>query len=131
MLEIRKKMVNYTVEQATTIIEEACNNNDFMVLMSKNLGKSLKEKLGITDYEEYMLILACNPEVAKQALDINIEIGTLFPCSFVVYRQDGQTVVAHASIMKIAIEVGLATEEEMTEILKILKEKIDKIWEML
>ncbi|MHA1772351.1 MAG: DUF302 domain-containing protein [Candidatus Thorarchaeota archaeon] len=44
-----------------------------------------KEKLGV-EYLKYTMILACAPPLAKMALYVSKDTGTLFPCSFMCMR---------------------------------------------
>jgi len=53
---------------------------------------TLKEKLG-QDMEPYVILGACNPELAHRALEIDREIGALLPCNVVVRAQDGGSTV--------------------------------------
>lgn len=45
--------------------------------------KTLKEKLD-EDMEDYLILGACNPPLAHQAIDVDCQIGLLLPCNVVV-----------------------------------------------
>ena len=62
------------------------------MLTEIDVQATLKSKLG-QDMEEYLILGACNPELAHQALDVDREIGLLLPCNVVVRRSGGATVV--------------------------------------
>ena len=97
-------------------------------MLTKPIHQIFKNKLGI-DYEKYTIILACAPEFAKAALDVSKQVGLIFPCSFVVYEDNGKVYVSHASIMKIAPEAGLAPLDEMKPVIEMTGKGVHAAWD--
>jgi uncharacterized protein (DUF302 family) len=64
----------------------------FGVLTEINVTATLREKLGV-DIEDYVILGACNPTLAHQALQADRSIGLLLPCNVVVRTGDDATVV--------------------------------------
>jgi uncharacterized protein (DUF302 family) len=110
-------------------IKEIVEEEGFNVMLVKDIDKIFKKKLDIESYPRYTIILACGPEFAKGALDVSKNVGLLFPCSFVVYEDEGKIFVGHISIMKIAPEIGLAPADEMEPVIKMTGEAVHKAWD--
>ncbi|TFG34489.1 DUF302 domain-containing protein [Candidatus Thorarchaeota archaeon] len=130
MVDILRKEVPYSFDEAVKRVENACVNEGFGLLLTKGIDSVFKEKLGV-DHSRYTFILACAPELAKMALDVSKDVGTLFPCSFVVYEEGDNVIVAHISIMKIALEIGLATKEAITPVIEETGKRVRMVWDRI
>jgi len=58
-----------------------------------DVQSTLKEKIG-ADFRPYVILGACNPRMAHEALMAEDKIGTMLPCNVVVQEFDGKTEVA-------------------------------------
>src|ERR1039458_401878 len=76
-------------EQAITRIEAALTTEGFGILCQIDIQAKLKEKLGV-EFPKYVILGACNPPIAYQALQEEINLGLLLPCNAVVYAQAGR-----------------------------------------
>lgn len=79
-------------ERAVSLVKEALKEQGFGTLTEIDVQATLKEKLG-HDMEPYVILGACNPQLAHRALDLDREIGLLLPCNVVVRADDGGTLV--------------------------------------
>ena len=131
MVDVLRKEVPYGFDEAVKRVEEACVSEGFGLQLTKGVHDILKQKLGIDDYPKYTAILVCNPQLAKKALDISKDMGTIFPCSFTVYEEEGKVKVAHTSIMKMGMEIGLASQEAMESLIEETGRRIRKVWDKI
>ncbi len=90
-------------DEAVPRVKEAFKAQGFGTLTEIDVRATLKEKLG-EDMEPYVILGACNPQLAHRALDIEREIGLLLPCNVVV-RADGERCVAQALDPKVIADV--------------------------
>jgi uncharacterized protein (DUF302 family) len=74
--------------------KEALKTEGFGVLTEINVQETLKAKIGV-DFPKYIILGACNPALAHEALQLENKVGTMLPCNVVVRDAgDGQTEVA-------------------------------------
>ncbi|MDQ2827232.1 MAG: DUF302 domain-containing protein [Actinomycetota bacterium] len=89
----RRVTVDMGQDEAVEATRAALAEQGFGILTEIDVAATLAAKLGRT-MEPYLILGACNPALAAQALDIDPEIGLLLPCNVVVRREGGATIVA-------------------------------------
>ena len=95
----------------------ALKDEGFGVLCEIDVKEKLREKLGV-DFRNYLILGACNPPLAHQALQQELNIGLLLPCNVVVYELAGRTVVAAidaAKMLSVADNPALDSDGQQGE----------------
>lgn len=88
------RMLAVTFDEAVARTREALKTEGFGVLTEINVQETLKAKIG-ADFPKYLILGACNPTLAHEALRLENKVGTMLPCNVVVRDAgDGQIEVA-------------------------------------
>ncbi len=87
------RTVDLAYEDALARVEEALKREGFGVLTRIDVRATMKEKIG-AEFRPYMILGACNPQMAHRALQAEDKIGTMLPCNVIVQERDGKSEVA-------------------------------------
>jgi uncharacterized protein (DUF302 family) len=119
------KKISLDFSDAVDKVVEELQKEGFGVITQIDVRETLKKKLDV-DFRPYLILGACNPQFAHQALTVDDKIGTLLPCNFVVQEVEGGTEVLamnpHETMSKLM-------EGEMEEISKAITEKVKRVLE--
>ena len=105
-------------------VRAALGSEGFGVLTEIDIKNKFKEKLG-KDFRDYVILGACNPPLAWEAFDKEINIGTLLPCNVVVYRADNGNTVVMA--MDPVAALGVIGNSELNEIAAQVRVKMERV----
>ena len=109
------------VNRARNLLQEA----GYGVLCEIDMKAKLEEKMGV-ERDPYVILGACNPPLASEALDAEPELGALLPCNVVVYEREGRTRVAAVDPELMLAIVG---NEELDPIAQRVREDLGRVIE--
>ena len=88
------KILEHTFENSVDKVKESLKNEGFGVVSEIDIKKTFKEKLDV-NFNNYLILGACNPNYALKAISSENKIGTMLPCNVVVQElPDGKIEVS-------------------------------------
>ena len=97
--------VDLPYADAVARTREALAEQGFGVLSEIDVQATLREKRG-REIEPYVILGACNPDLAARALDIDRSIGVLLPCNVVISGRDGGSTIRMLEPLLMAAVMG-------------------------
>jgi uncharacterized protein (DUF302 family) len=121
-----KREVAEPFEKAVEQTRAALMKEGFGVLSEIRMDEKLQEKLGV-EFRKYVILGACNPQLAYRTVQEDINIGLLLPCNVIVYESDkpGESVVAVIDAGAMMSIVG--DTPVITEVAGEVNEKLQKV----
>lgn len=104
--------LNTEFDDAIAKTRAALQEQGFGVLTEIDMQATLKAKIG-AEMERYVILGACNPQLAHRAVGVDRQIGLLLPCNVVV-RSEGDGVIVEA--MNPALMVAVTEEPGLEEV---------------
>lgn len=118
-----------TFEDAVTRVSEALKAEGFGILTEINMQATLKEKLDV-DMSNYVILGACNPSLAHQALQHEQKIGLLLPCNVIVYSKDTSD-KTHVAILDPILMVQLTENPALNDIANDARARLERVIQAL
>ncbi|MFC7045797.1 DUF302 domain-containing protein [Halobacteriaceae archaeon GCM10025711] len=104
-------------------VTDALGEEGFGILSDIDMQATLKAKLD-REFRNYTILGACNPPLASDALDVDIDVGALLPCNVVVYEADDGSVVVSAVDPKTLLDV--ADDPDLEPIGEEVRERLER-----
>lgn len=117
------RTVNAPFEDVVSRAREALAAEGFGVLTEADIAGTLQTKIGV-EMPPYVILGACNPPLANQALQAEPEIGTLLPCNVVV-REDDQGAVTVIAMDPAAV-LDLVGNADVETIAQEVKSRLER-----
>ncbi|MCM0081569.1 DUF1857 family protein [Geomonas sp. Red32] len=105
-------------------VREELAKEGFGIISEADVKQKFQEKLQ-KDFRDYLILGACNPGAAYQALGIEMNIGTLLPCNVVLYSvSEIRTVVM---VMDPVAALSLVGNPHLVELAESIKESLQRV----
>ena len=111
--------------EAVARVREELKSEGFGVLCEIDVQATLHEKLGV-ESDPYVILGACNPPLAHQALQAEPDLGVLLPCNVVVYSREGQT---HISAVDAERMLSIVGNEQLAPVAAAVRDKLARVVE--
>ena len=122
--ELPEMDYDHAVERTTELLAE----EGFGVLTEIDVKATFKKKLDL-DFKRYVILGACNPKLAHQALSGEPILGVLLPCNVVVMDRDGGGVIVAG--FKPTAGFSLVDNPDVAPIAEQVEEKMRRVLDRL
>ena len=124
---MRKELPGTSFSEAVDRVTEYLKGEGFGILTTIDVRATLKEKLDV-DFKPYVILGACNPQLAHQALTMDDTIGLLLPCNVVVAETESGAEVA---IARPEAMLSIAGSPEMSEFAEEAESRLRRVLDAL
>lgn len=114
-------------QEAVAVVTAALKKEGFGVLTTIDVREKLKEKLGI-DFQNYVILGACNPPNAHKAILAEENIGLMLPCNVIVYEKEGKTTVG---VIKPTVAMGMIDNPGLKPLALEVEARLNKVFDSL
>ncbi|MEF2548840.1 DUF302 domain-containing protein [Aurantimonas sp. E1-2-R+4] len=102
----------FDAESFDAVVERtrsALTDQGFGVLTEIDVKATMKKKLDI-DMDDYLILGACNPRMAHQAIGLEPRVGAMLPCNVIV-RKTGPNAVEVSAVDPVASMASIENAE--------------------
>ena len=121
------KQIDASFDEAVEKIRQALTDEGFGILTEIDVKATLKNKLDV-EYDNYLILGACNPSLAYQALQAEKRVGLLLPCNVIVYEDEGKVFV---SAMKPTVAMSIVDNSDLVKIAEQAEQKLKRVIDSL
>ncbi|HXG40292.1 MAG TPA: DUF302 domain-containing protein [Candidatus Limnocylindrales bacterium] len=122
-----RRRTSLSFEQADARVRELLKEQGFGVLTEIDVKATLKQKLD-KEFRRYVILGACNPPLAYQALSAETDIGLLLPCNVIVYEDGDGAVVAALDPLRM---MELTGNPALTDVASEARRKLEAVLDAL
>ncbi len=122
-----QRKVALSFQEAINKTKDSLTKEGFGVLTEIDVQVTLKKKLDV-DYNNYVILGACNPPFAYRSLQAEKEIGLLLPCNVIIYEEHGQVFV---STILPTVAMGMIKNPALAKIAEEIETKLKRALDFL
>ncbi|UCF71419.1 MAG: DUF302 domain-containing protein [candidate division WOR-3 bacterium] len=119
------KKTELEFDSALKKIEEELQKEGFKILTKIDVQGKFREKLNI-DFPKYMILGACNPELAHNAISAEWDIGLLLPCNVIVYEKSREVWVG---VMRPTAAMAVVQNDSLRGLAAEVEAKLKKVFD--
>jgi uncharacterized protein (DUF302 family) len=119
------KKTELEFDDALKRVEQELQKEGFRILTTIDAQAKFKEKLSI-DFPRYMILGACNPKLAHEAISNEWNIGLLLPCNVIVYEKDGSVWVG---VMKPTAAMASVQNDKLRTLAIEVESKLKRVFD--
>lgn len=123
------KTVDLPFEEAVARTRQALKDEGFGVITEIDVTGVFKEKLDVA-FRPYIILGACNPAMAHEALNHEDKVGVMLPCNVIVQQSPTGTGTEIAAVNPVASMASIdnaALAEKADQIAWSLRRALDRI----
>ncbi len=117
-------------QEAIERVSEALKSEGFGILTRIDVKATLKEKIN-EDFRPYIILGACNPPLAHNALKADPIMGIMLPCNVTVEEHQGGALVSIANPKTLIGVGGLEENPDLQETMQQAYEKLQRVADSL
>jgi uncharacterized protein (DUF302 family) len=117
------KSVPLAYEQAIERTRDALQKEGFGILTEIDVKATLKQKLDV-DFRKYVILGACNPSLAYQGFQADLDIGLLLPCNVIVYQEDATR--SRVAILDPLVQLSIMGRKDVEPIANDARQRLER-----
>ena len=119
------KTVDKPFEDVLGTVKNELKEEGFGILSTIDLREKFREKLGI-EFHKYVILGACHPPSAYEAISNEENIGLMLPCNVVVYEKEHKVAVG---VIKPTVAMQMIENDGLAEIAIKIEQKLKRVFD--
>ena len=119
------KTTDLEFDEAMAKLAAELQKEGFKILTKIDVQAKFKEKLNI-DFPRYVILGACNPKMAHQAITAEWNIGLLLPCNVIVYEKASKVWIG---VMRPTQAMATVQNDALNGLAETVEQKLRRVFE--